>query len=129
MTLAELTEPTVKKLRALLPPAASLINPVDMLSNASPHQYANSLQILLDDPNVDGVLLVLRRRRCTPPSPSPTRSSRHIRASRKPVTVALMAATSSVKPGADSTLHASQRMIFPERAASALACLVQRAEY
>ena len=129
MTLAELGETTIKKLRALLPPAASLINPVDMLSNASPHQYANSLQILLDEPNVDGVLLVL------PPPPMYSTESvadsliPHIRASRKPVTVALMG--SNLVREAWRRFNAARipTYDFPERAASALACLVQRAEY
>lgn len=129
MTLAELGDATVKKLRAILPPAASLINPVDMLSSASPQQYANSLQILLDDPKVDGVLLVL------PPPPMHSTESvadsliPHIRGSRKPVTVALMG--SNLVREAWRRFNAARipTYDFPERAASALACLVQRAEY
>ncbi|MBV6394865.1 MAG: Protein lysine acetyltransferase Pat [Anaerolineales bacterium] len=129
MTLAELSEATIKKLRALLPPAASLINPVDMLSSASPQQYASCLQILLDEPNVDGVLLVL------PPPPMYSTESvadsliPHIRASRKPVTVSLMG--SNLVREAWRRFNAARipTYDFPERAASALSCLVQRAEY
>jgi len=129
MTLADLSEATVKKLRAILPPAASLINPVDMLSSASPQQYANCLQILLDEPNVDGVLLVL------PPPPMYSTESvadsliPHIRASRKPVTVSLMG--SNLVREAWRRFNAARipTYDFPERAASALSCLAQRAEY
>jgi len=129
MTLAELSEPTIKKLRALLPPAASLINPVDMLSSASPQQYANSLQILIDEPNVDGILLVL------PPPPMYSTESvadsliPHIRASRKPVTIALMGSNLVQEAFRRFTAARIPTYDFPERAASALGCLVQRAEY
>jgi acetyltransferase len=129
MTLAELGEPTLKKLRALLPPAASLINPVDMLSSASPQQYANSLQILIDEPNVDGILLVL------PPPPMYSTESvadsliPHIRASRKPVTIALMGSNLVQEAFRRFTAARIPTYDFPERAASALGCLVHRAEY
>ncbi|RJP53732.1 MAG: CoA-binding protein [Anaerolineaceae bacterium] len=129
MSLAELSDATKEKLRALLPPAASLINPVDMLSNASPHEYATSLQILLDDPSVDGVLLVL------PPPPMYSTESVAdsliplIQHSKKPVTVALMG--SNLVREAWRRFNAAHipTYDFPERAASALSCLARRADY
>lgn len=129
MSLAELSNATREKLRALLPPAASLMNPVDMLSNASPREYAASLQILLDDSNVDGVLLVL------PPPPMYSTESVAdalipiISNSKKPVTVALMG--SNLVREAWRRFNAARipTYDFPERAASALSCLVRRAEY
>lgn len=129
MSLAELTEITNEKLRALLPPAASLINPVDMLSSATPHQYATSLQILLDDPGVDGILVVL------PPPPMYSTESVAdsliplIQNSRKPVTVALMG--SNLVREAWRRFNAARipTYDFPERAASALSCLARRADY
>lgn len=129
MTLAEISDETREKLRAILPPAASLMNPVDMLSNASPHEYATSLQILLADPNVDGVLLVL------PPPPMHSTESVAdsiiplIQNSKKPVTIALMG--SNLVREAWRRFNAAHipTYDFPERAASALACLAQRADY
>lgn len=129
MSLAELSAESRDKLRALLPPAASLLNPVDMLSSASPHEYAACLQILLDDPNVDGVLLVL------PPPPMHSTESVAdsliplIRASAKPVAIALMG--SNLVREAWRRFNAARipTYDFPERAASTLACLARRAEY
>lgn len=129
MSLAEISNETREKLRAILPPAASLMNPIDMLSNASPHEYATSLQILLDDPSVDGVLLVL------PPPPMYSTESVAdalipiISNSKKPVTVALMG--SNLVREAWRRFNAARipTYDFPERAASALSCLVHRAEY
>ena len=129
MTLAELSAATREKLRALLPPAASLVNPVDMLSSASPHQYANSLQILLDDPSVDGVLLVL------PPPPMYSTESVAdsliplIQNSKKPVTIALMGSNLVREAWRRFTAARIPTYDFPERAASALSCLARRADY
>ena len=129
MSLAELSAETKEKLRALLPPAASLINPVDMLSSASPHHYATSLQILLDDSNVDGVLLVL------PPPPMYSTESVAdsliplIQDSPKPVTIALMGSNLVREAWRRFTASRIPTYDFPERAASALACLTWRADY
>ena len=129
MTLAEFSESTHEKLRALLPPAASLVNPVDMLSSASPHEYANSLQILLDDPSVDGVLLVL------PPPPMYSTESVAdsliplIQNSKKPVTIALMGSNLVREAWRRFTAARIPTYDFPERAASALSCLARRADY
>jgi acetyltransferase len=129
MSLAELKSSTREKLSELLPPAASLINPVDMLSSASPQQYASSLQILLDDSNVDGVLLVL------PPPPMHSTESVAdalipiIQNSQKPVTIALMGSNLVREAFRRFTAARIPTYDFPERAASALACLVNRADF
>ncbi len=59
LTLAQLTGSTLKELSAILPPSASLHNPVDMLASASPGTYAACLHLLLADPNVDAALVIL----------------------------------------------------------------------
>jgi acetate---CoA ligase (ADP-forming) len=129
MTLAELSGSTHQKLRDLLPPAASLFNPVDMLSSASPHQYAGSLQILLDEPQVDGVLLVL------PPPPMYSTESVAdalipiIQNSKKPVTIALMGSNLVREAFRRFTAARIPTYDFPERAASALSCLANRSDY
>ena len=43
----------------MLPAAASLQNPVDMLASASPEQYAACLRLLLDDQGVDAAMVIL----------------------------------------------------------------------
>lgn len=128
LLLAGLQEETQAALRGLLPPAASVRNPVDILASASPEIYAASLRILLGDPCVHCVLVLL------PPPPMHTAGSVAealvpiVQASAKPVTVALM--------GGDSMRDAAERLRAaripdyrsPEAAASALAALVERVE-
>jgi acetyltransferase len=129
MRLAKLGETTRLALGAALPPAASLHNPVDMLASASPEQYAQCLRILLDDPKVDAVMLIL------PPPPMYTAGAVAkavipvIHNAEKPVVFALMG--ERLIQEAVEHLRAAHvpEYRFPERAASALAVLAQRAEY
>jgi len=128
LQMARFSESTLARLRKALPPAASLKNPVDMLASAGPAEYANCLRALLRDEGVDGVMIIL------PPPPMTTAAEVAgaiipvVRTSEKPVVVALM--------GEDLIAHAAQLFRqthvpdyrFPERAASALAVLAQRAE-
>jgi len=129
MHLANLSEDTRQALAAILPPAASLHDPVDMLASASPEQYASCLHILLKDRGVDGVMVIL------PPPPMYTAGAVAkaiipvIHPSGKPVVVALMG--ERLIQEAVEHLRAAHvpEYRFPERAASALAALAERAEY
>jgi acetyltransferase len=129
MSLAVLALETRAKLGQLLPPAASLNNPVDMLASASPEQFAACLQVLLADPGVNGVLVV------TPPPPMHTTGAVAktmipiIHNSDKPVTIALMGERLIQEAVEHFRAAHVPEYRFPERAASALAVLAQRAEY
>ena len=61
LDVPELSESTQQALRACLPPAAGVRNPVDMMAAAGPASYQQALRILLSDPAVDAVIVV-----CTP---------------------------------------------------------------
>ncbi|HWI19431.1 MAG TPA: acetate--CoA ligase family protein [Vicinamibacterales bacterium] len=58
LEVAELTATTRDALRRLLPPAAAVNNPVDMLAAASPAHYEAALDLVLADPNVDSALVI-----------------------------------------------------------------------
>ena len=55
---AELSDATRAKLRALLPAAAGVNNPVDMLAAAPPEHYGRALDLLLADDQVDSVVVI-----------------------------------------------------------------------
>jgi len=59
LTFAKLTNETINKLAAKLPPAANLHNPIDVLGDALADRYEFALDVVLDDPNVDIVLVLL----------------------------------------------------------------------
>ncbi len=126
--LAELREETQAALRQILPPLASVRNPVDILASASPEQYAASLRLLLADPGVHSVLVIL-----PPPPRDPAEAVVGaivpvVRAAAKPVVVALMGET--LVRVAGERLRAAHVPDYrsPERAAAALAVLWRRAE-
>ncbi len=129
MSLAKLSPSTQENLSRILPPAASLINPVDMLASASPEQFAACLQVLLADSGVDGVMVV------TPPPPMHTAGAVAkaiipvIHSAEKPVTIALMGERLIQEAIEHFRAARVPEYRFPERAASALAVLAQRAEY
>jgi acetyl coenzyme A synthetase (ADP forming)-like protein len=127
--MADLSEETEKILATMLPPAASVHNPVDMLASASPSQYADCLQTLLADSNVDAALVLL-----PPPPMYHTEEVADvlipiIHESEKPILVALL--------GSELTKEAAKHFqradiptyTFPEKAASALGILARRAKY
>ncbi len=129
LELAQLAPETRASLREFLPPAASVNNPVDMLAGASPQQYAKCLQLLLQDTAVHSVLIIL------PPPPMHTAGGVAralipiIYTATKPVVVALMGERLIQEAIEHFRAARVPEYRFPERAASALAILAQRAEY
>jgi acetyltransferase len=130
LKLAALSEPTQKELSAILPPSASVLNPVDMLASASPEMYANCLKVLLQDENVNGVMVIV------PPPPMFKMEDIAdaiipiVRASGKPIVISLMGST-LVEKAEQRFRNADvlQTYPFPERAASALGALMKRKKY
>jgi acetyl coenzyme A synthetase (ADP forming)-like protein len=58
LTIASLTEETMQELRSLLPPEASVANPVDMIASANAIQYRKAIELLAADPNVDSINVI-----------------------------------------------------------------------
>ncbi|WP_194721481.1 bifunctional acetate--CoA ligase family protein/GNAT family N-acetyltransferase [Noviherbaspirillum malthae] len=56
--LAQLSAETIKQLDAVLPKNWSRSNPVDIIGDAPPERYADTLRILMDDREVDAVLFI-----------------------------------------------------------------------
>ena len=129
LSLAQLTDTTLKALSATLPPSAAINNPVDMLASASPEIYATCLKLLLEDSNVDAAMVIL--------PPPPMYAAEEVAGKlidvihqfEKPVVIALLGSTLIEK--AHTTFERSNipTYPFPERAASALSALFKRAEY
>lgn len=129
MALAVLAEDTIRALAGVLPPAASLHNPVDMLASASPEEYAQCLRILLADPGVHSTLVIL------PPPPMYAAGAVAkaiipiIHHAEKPVIVALMGERLIQEAVEHFRAAHVPEYRFPERAASALSILAQRSEH
>lgn len=58
MRINTLSEETQKRLREVIPPEASPLNPVDLIASADAERYTKSLKILLEDDEVDSVIVI-----------------------------------------------------------------------
>ena len=59
LSFAKLNDETINKLASGLPAAANLYNPIDVLGDALADRYEFALDVVLDDPNVDTILVLL----------------------------------------------------------------------
>lgn len=57
--LPPLSESAVQQLNSFLPPHWSHANPIDILGDSDPERYARATDIALQDPNSDGLLVIL----------------------------------------------------------------------
>ena len=60
INMPQLSEKTQASLRAILPEAASVVNPVDVAggTDADPSLFADCVKIIINDPNIGGILVV-----------------------------------------------------------------------
>jgi len=66
--LAEVSQETMDKLSEFLPASWSHNNPIDIIGDASPERYAKSLEVAAQDPNSDGLLVILTPQAMTDPT-------------------------------------------------------------
>ena len=123
LQVAALAPETTEKLRAFLPPSASVANPVDMIASASAGDYRRAVEIVLSDPNVDSLLTIF-----IPPIVTAAQDvAEAIRSAsagcRKPVLATFMGAPGGL------TMAPIPTYIFPESAAVALALVTRYGEW
>jgi acetyltransferase len=66
--LAELSEGAIAQLNTFLPTHWSHGNPIDILGDAEPERYAKTLEVVTQDPDSDGLLVVLTPQAMTNPT-------------------------------------------------------------
>jgi acetyltransferase len=66
--LSELAPATIQQLNQFLPAQWSHHNPVDILGDASSDRYAQTLEVVANDPNSDGLLVILTPQAMTNPT-------------------------------------------------------------
>jgi len=129
LELPELSPHTIESLRAFLPRAASIANPVDMLASASAQDYERSLQLLLRDDRIDSVIVLFVPALVTGAADMARAVVRASNGSSKPVLVCPVG-THGV-PEALEILRAAKipTYSFPEEAAFALAHAVRYGQW
>jgi acetyl coenzyme A synthetase (ADP forming)-like protein len=126
MRLASLTPEIQQKLRAALPAAASVVNPIDVLGDAPADRYALAIEAALSDPNVGIVLVVLTPQTATQIPETAQVLGEMFRKYRKPTFAAFMGDL-AIRPALDIlTEYSVPNYQVPERAVSAIAAMWQR---
>lgn len=67
LVMASLSDATMERLNQMLPPNWSHGNPVDVIGDAQADRYQHAVAACLEDPNVDGVLVILTPQAMTRP--------------------------------------------------------------
>src|SRR3990172_9251702 len=83
--LAEISPDLRERLRAILPPTASLGNPVDLIGDARADRHREVLQVVRDDPSAGAVLVLLTPQAMTEPEETAREALSALSGSRKTV--------------------------------------------
>ncbi len=88
--LANLSEETIEALNAVLPAHWSHDNPVDILGDATAERYSQAAELVVKDPNSDGLLVILTPQAMTEPTRIAEQLKTHARLSGKPILASWM---------------------------------------
>jgi acetyltransferase len=88
--LASLSDASHQALDAILPPHWSRANPIDILGDADPERYARALEVVMQDPNCDGLLAILAPQGMIDPAHVAERLKPYARGSGKPLLASWM---------------------------------------
>jgi acetyltransferase len=88
--LAEISEKTFSELNSFLPPHWSRNNPIDILGDADPERYAKALEIAANDPNSDGLMVILTPQDMTDPTMTAEKLRPYAKIEGKPVIASWM---------------------------------------
>src|SRR3954465_2902139 len=115
---------TQRALRAFLPPAASVANPVDMIASATPEQYKEALRVVAADPGIDSLIAIF----IPPLVTEPEAVASAIRGAALQISKPMLATflgTQGLRP----QLAPVPSFAFPEAAATALAHVTRYGEW
>ena len=128
LSLASLSKETIGKLREALPPAASTLNPVDLLGDANVKRYKAAVGTVLTDPGVGALLVILTPQFSTPIDEVAEVVGEAGRLRKMPVLACFMGEASIEKAVNTLTDNGVPNYVVPERAIAALSVMVgQRA--
>jgi acetyltransferase len=88
--LGQLSRNSIEALNQFLSPNWSHGNPLDVLGDAGPKEYARAFEIALNDPNCDGVLAILAPQGMTDPAKAAELLEPYAHSSKKPVLASWM---------------------------------------
>ena len=125
LTLAQFTEETNEKLRNVLPPTASIHNPVDIIGDATHERYEAALRTVLEDEEVDGAIVILSPQAMTDPLETAEIVPRVAEGIDKPILCSFMGIV-DVSAGVNYLeAHNIPNYVFPESSVRAMSAMLR----
>jgi acetyl coenzyme A synthetase (ADP forming)-like protein len=129
LKVSRLSDRTVDELRKSLPPAASALNPIDVLGDADPDRYAAAIEAAQADDHIDAIIVILTPQAMTKPLETAETVARCAAQSGKPVLAAFMGGA-DVMPGREFLTKCNlPDFPSPERAAKTLRAMCDYAAW
>ena len=125
LEIPRLTTATTEALAQILPGAASVANPVDVLGDALADRYEHAIRLTLADPNVDGVIVILTPQAMTEIDGTAEAVGRLAQGADKPVLGCFMGEARVASGIEILRRYGVPNYPFPERAAAALEAMCQ----
>ncbi|SDF66972.1 acetyltransferase [Methanolobus vulcani] len=85
LSIASFEEKTVERLREKLPPASNFYDPVDVLGDAGADLYEHALDVVMDDINVNGIIVLVSPQSMTDVPGIAEKVAAKIKDSKKPI--------------------------------------------
>ena len=117
--LAVPSEKTLQALNEFLPPHWSHNNPIDILGDADSERYARALEIAANDPDSDGLLVILAPQGMTDPAAIAEALKPYAKSSGKPVLTSWMGGVSIASAVATLNAAGIPTFSYPDTAARA----------
>jgi len=136
LSVATLGDGTATALRAKLPAAASVGNPIDVLGDADPERYAAAVKAAQEDDEVDAIIVILTPQAMTRPVETALAVAERIKAAAadpelrpKPVLAVFMGGRDVMSAREELVTSGLPDYPAPERAVAALKAMVEYAEW
>lgn len=123
LVLATLQPETERRLAEVLPAAANIHNPVDVLGDARADRYAAALEAVIADPGVDGVIVIVTPQTSTQIEKTAQALVRESQWSDKPLLGCWMGAKEASRGTQILAKNQVPNYPFPERAVGALGAM------
>lgn len=129
LTMTSLTPEVIEKLRQSLPPTANVYNPVDVLGDAKADRYKLALDLVVDDPNVDAILILITPQTSTEVAETARVIGEVASRTDKPIITSLMGIPAMAEGKEILKECHVPNYEFPERAVSALNVLYRYSQW
>ncbi|MFP4654966.1 MAG: acetate--CoA ligase alpha subunit [Methanohalobium sp.] len=123
LSMASFDESTIQVLRESLPPNCNIYNPVDLLGDASSKHYKIALDALLNDPHVDGVIVLTSPQAMTEVDKVAEIIVDKVKTSDKPILCSFVGGTQVFEGEKILNDHSIPNYPFPERAVASMRTL------